>query len=136
MGGKSETKTVRTTPEDARRVQDIRSTLPDIETEAAALRRLLLDGLALHEAALVAAGGDLPKGVTLAQLLSVVGPRVMAVLPLLVRHGLISYVSIGSLPAIPSLPAAQAVPSASPRRSIAIDDAAADDVEGMGGGLL
>jgi hypothetical protein len=105
--------------------------MPEVDTEAGALRTLLLDGLLIREAALVAAGEMLPDGVTLPQLIAALAQRVLPVLPLLARHGMIPQIAV-----MPSTPQTHGPALAQPRPLDTIDESAADDVGGMGGGLL
>ena len=134
-GGRTLTKTVRATSSEIERVNDLLPSMPEAGTEAAALRLLLLDGLQLREAAVVAAGGKLPEGVTMPQLVAALAQRVLPVLPLLARYGMIPQMAVMTqlLPA----DVQPSTPAPSPQRlRDDIDESAADDVGGMGGGLL
>lgn len=133
--GRTLTKTVRATSEEIERVNDLLPSMPEAGTEAAALRLLLLDGLQLREAAVVAAGGALPEGVTMPQLVAALAQRVLPVLPLLTRYGMVPQMAV-----ITQLPPADVQPSApapAPQHlHDEIDESAAEDVGDMGAGLL
>jgi hypothetical protein len=122
---------LRLTTLEQRRGRQVRQYVPEAGDNTAQLNKYLWRrGLLLTEAEVVAAGGPLPPGVTLAELTTAVARMVQAVLPLLQANGRVFVAS--ALVGIEAEPASASAPPGEDE----VDPGAADDLASMGSGLL
>jgi hypothetical protein len=122
---------LRVTAEELRRSRQVQHYIPEAGDNTAQVNKYLWRrGLLLTEAEIVAAGGPLPAGVTLAELTTAVARMVQAVLPLLQTNGRVFVAS--ALVGIETEPASALTPPDEDE----VDPGAADDLASMGSGLL